>query len=74
MVKTVCLGLSVLETSKTVMHEFWYDYVKPKYQQNAKLCYMDTDGFIIHTEIEDIYEHIANDVEKNIWYFKLWSR
>ena len=53
------------------MYEFWQDYVKPKYQQNAKLRYMDTDGFIIHTEIEDVYEYIANDVEKNIWYFKL---
>ena len=70
-VKAVCLGLSILETSKTMMYEFWQDYVKPKYQQNAKLRYVDTDGFIIHTEIEDVYEHIANDVEKNIWYFKL---
>ena len=37
---------------------------KPKYQGNAKLCYMDTDSFIIHTKIEDVYEDIADDVEK----------
>ena len=44
--KPVYLGLSILEISKTLMYEFWYDYIKPKYQNNAKLCYMDTDSFI----------------------------
>ena len=61
--KPVYLGLSILEISKT-KYEFWYDYIKPKYQQNAKLCYMDTDSFIIHIETEDVYEDIADDVEK----------
>ena len=40
--KPVYLGLSILEISKTLMYEFWYDYIKPKYQDNARLCYMDT--------------------------------
>ena len=40
--KPVYLGLSILEISMTLMYEFWYDYIKPKYQENAKLCYMDT--------------------------------
>ena len=53
-----------LEISKTLMYEFWYDYVKPKHQDNAKLCYMDTDSFIINIKTEDFYEEIANDVEK----------
>ena len=48
--KPVYLGLSISEISKTLMYEFWYDYIKPKYQNNAKLCYMDTDGFIIYVE------------------------
>ena len=48
------------------MYEFWYDYIKPKYQNNAKLCYMDTDSFIINIKTEDFYEDIANDVEKNL--------
>ena len=60
----VYLGLSILDISKTLMYEFWYDYIKPKYQDNAKLCYMDTDRFIIHFKTEDFYEDIADDVEK----------
>ena len=62
--KTVYLGLSILEISKTLMYEFWYDYIKAKYQDNAKLCYMDTDSFIIYIKTEDVYEDIANNVEK----------
>ena len=46
------------------MHEFWYDYIKPKYQNNAKLCYMDTDSFIIHIKTKDFYKDIADDLEK----------
>ena len=62
--KPLYLGLPILEISKTLMYELWYDYIKPKYKQNAKLCYMDTDSFIIKIETEDVYEDIANDVEK----------
>ena len=50
----VYLGLSILDLSKTVMYEFWYDYIKPKYGENVKLCYMDTDSFIVHVKREDI--------------------
>ena len=64
MKKPVYLGLSVSEISKTLMYEFWYDYIKPKYQYNAKLCYMDAESFIIHIRTEDVYEYIADDVEK----------
>ena len=62
--KLVYLGLSILEISKTLMYEFWYDYMKPKYGDNVKLCYMDTDSFIMHIKTEDFYKDIANDVEK----------
>ena len=61
--KPIYLGLSILEISKTLMYEFWYDYRKPKYGDNVKLCYMDTDSFIMHIKTEDIKD-IANDVEK----------
>ena len=62
--KPLYLGLSILEISKTLMYEFWYDYVKPKYQGNGKLCYMDTDNFIINIRTEDFHENITNDVGK----------
>ena len=62
--KPVHVGLSILEISKTLMYGFWYDYIKPKYQNNAKLCYMDTDSFIINIKTEDFYEDIANDIEE----------
>ena len=62
--KPIYLGLSILEISKTLMYEFWYDYMKPKHGDNVKLCYMDTDSFIMHIKTEDFYKDIANDVEK----------
>ena len=62
--KPVYLGLSILEISKTLMYEFWYNYIKPKYRDNVKLCYMDTDSFIMHIKTEDFYKDIVNDVEK----------
>ena len=46
MKKSVCLGLSAFDVSKTVMYEFWNDYIKPNYGENANFCYMDTDSFI----------------------------
>ena len=45
------------------MYEFGYNYVKPKYGENAKLCYMDTNSFIVCIKTEDIYSHIAKDAE-----------
>ena len=62
--KPVYLGLSTLEISKTLMYEFWYDYMKPKFGDNVNLCYMDTDSFIVHIKTKDFYKNIANDVEK----------
>ena len=57
--KPIYLCLSILDLSKNVMYGCWYGYVKPKYDKNAKLCYMDTDSFIVHVKIDYIY----NDVE-----------
>ena len=46
--KSIYLGMSVLDISKTLMYKFWYDYIKPKYGDRAKLCYTDTSNFVIH--------------------------
>ena len=61
--KPIYLGLSILEISKILMYEFWYDYIKPKCDNDVKLCYMDTDSFIMNIKTNDSYEDIANDVE-----------
>ena len=61
--KPVYLGLSIIDLSKTVMYEFRYDYVKPKYGENAKFCYMDRGSFVVHIKTYDIYKDIAEDVE-----------
>ena len=62
--KPVYLGLSTLGISKPIMYELWYSCIKSKYQQNAKLRYMDTDCFIVSIKTEDVYKDIANNVEK----------
>ena len=61
--KPIYLGLSILEISKILMYEFWYDYMKPKYNDNVRLCYMDTDSFVMHIKTNDFYKDIASDVE-----------
>ena len=62
--KPIYLGLSILDISKILMYELWYDYMKPKYSNDLKLCYMDTDSFVMNIKTEDFYKDIANDVEK----------
>ena len=57
------LGLSILDLSKTVIYEFWHDYVTPKYVENVKLCYMGTESFIVHVKTADIDKDIPEYVE-----------
>ena len=64
--KPIAVGQAILDISKTLMYEFWHDYLKPKYQDNIKLCYMDTDSFIIQIETDDFFKDISNDVDK--WF------
>ena len=61
--KPVYLGLSILDLIRTVMYEFRYDNVKIIYGENAKLCHMDIDSFIVHVKTDDIYKDIAEAVE-----------
>ena len=59
--KPIYLGMSILDISKTLIYEFWYNYIKPKYQDKVILCYMNTD-----IKTEDFYKDIANGVER--WF------
>ena len=61
--KPIYLGLSILEISKILMYEFWYDYLKPKYNDNVRLCYMDTDSFKMNKKTNDFYKDISHDVD-----------
>ena len=60
--KPIYLGLSILDISKVTMYEFWYDFIKSKYGSSAKLCYMDTESFIITVKTEDFYKDISENV------------
>ena len=66
MAKPLYLGISILDISKTLMYEFWSDYIGPKYGDKAKLCYIDTDSSIINIKTEDFFEYVSNDVER--WF------
>ena len=64
--KPVYSGPSILELSKTVMHESQYDYAKPKCGEKANISFMDTNNFAVHIKTEDIYVDIVKDVEQNL--------
>ena len=66
MIKSFYLGMPILDISKTLMYEFWYDYIGPKCWDKAKLCYTGTDSFIIKIKTEYFFEDISNDVER--WF------
>ena len=66
MAKPLYLGMPILDISKILMYEFWYDYIKPKHEDRVKLCCTDTDSFIIFVKTEDFFEDISNDIDR--WF------
>ena len=64
--KPIYLGQVILDISKILMYKFWYDYIKPKYGDKTRLCYMDTDSFVMDIKTDDFYKDINNDVDK--WF------
>ena len=64
--KPIYLGQAILDLSKTLMFEFWYDYIAPKYGNKVKLCYIDTGSFIMHIKTDDFNKGISADVDK--WF------
>ena len=64
--KPIYIGQAVLDISKTLMYTFYYDYLKPKYGDKVKLCYMDTDSFIVLVKTDDFYKDISDDVTE--WF------
>ena len=70
--KQIYLGASILETSKLHMYQFWYDYLKEKYNNKVELIYTDTDSLIIHVETDDIYKDMWDD--KNLHDFSEYPK
>ena len=71
--KLVYLGQAILDLSETLMYEFHYEYIRPKYGSKARLCYMDTDSFVYEIETKDFYRDIIKDVKERFaykWIFK----
>ena len=64
--KPIYLGLAILSLSKRLMYDYWYNEIKPKYEDRIRLCYMDTDSFIMHIKTKDFHKDIANNVEKKV--------
>ena len=62
--KPVYLGMCILDLSKTLMFDFHYNYIKPKYGDKAKLLFTDTDSFLYEIQTEDFYKDISGDVNK----------
>ena len=65
--KLIYLGLSILDLNKTVMYDFWYDYVKSKYVENENTSYMDTNSFFVHVKTDDVYKDIAEGLTSQIF-------
>ena len=62
----IYIGFTILQISKTVIWNFFYDYLRPKYGDKIELCYTDTDSFILYIKTEAFYEHINNDAKE--WF------
>ena len=56
------------------MFGFWYDYIKPKYGENVKLCYMGMGSYIFHVKTDYIYKGFAEDVEKRLDTLENWKK
>ena len=63
-IKPLYLVMSILDINKTLIYEFWYDYIRPKYGDKTKLCYTDTDSFVVQIKTEDFFEDISNDLKR----------
>ena len=66
--KPIYLGMSILDLSKTLMYQFHYEYVKPKWEDKSELLFTDTDSLCYEIEIktDDVYKDISEDV--NEWF------
>ena len=62
--KPILVGQTILDKSKERMYQFYYEYLKPKYNEKVKLLYMDTDSFILKIKRDDLFEDTKEDLEE----------
>lgn len=63
--KPISVGMAILDISKVVMYEYYYDFLKPKYGANIKMAYTDTDSFVMQIFTDDFYQ----DMKQNLEYY-----
>ena len=72
--KPVYLCLSFLDIRKIAIHEYQYDYLKPKHRKKIRLCYMDADSFIVHVTSVDIYKDLKEMLKKDLRHLTMNSK
>ena len=61
--KPACIGMCILESSKVLMYEFHYAYIKNKYDNKSKILLTDTDRLMYEIKTEDVFEDLSSDKE-----------
>ena len=57
--KPIYVGFSVLDLSKHLMYDWYYNNLKKKYGENCTLLYTDTDSLLVDIKTDDVYKDMA---------------